>query len=189
MYSWDDAAYLMHHGIKGQKWGIRRFQNEDGTLTPAGVERYGRGRENYSRKEWKQVRKDIYNSKKDYQEKFKKRNAKEIDRLKSNMERKAELYNKAKNENSMWREHGELGEMIYQNNTKRSANTAAKAANDYANYMKKGDEYVERKLRQDYGRDYDDWLKDNKTRASIVGGAVAAATFLAYYGAFSAIYS
>ena len=31
---------LSHHGILGQKWGVRRFQNEDGTLTPAGKERY-----------------------------------------------------------------------------------------------------------------------------------------------------
>lgn len=35
--------YLAHHGIKGQKHGIRRFQNEDGTLTPAGRERYLKG--------------------------------------------------------------------------------------------------------------------------------------------------
>ena len=27
---------LMHYGIKGQKWGIRRYQNEDGSLTSAG---------------------------------------------------------------------------------------------------------------------------------------------------------
>ena len=33
--------YLMHYGIEGQKWGIRRFQNADGTLTPAGRARYG----------------------------------------------------------------------------------------------------------------------------------------------------
>lgn len=32
---------LYHHGIKGQQWGVRRYQNEDGSLTPAGRERYG----------------------------------------------------------------------------------------------------------------------------------------------------
>lgn len=32
---------LYHHGIKGQKWGIRRYQNQDGTLTEAGKKRYG----------------------------------------------------------------------------------------------------------------------------------------------------
>lgn len=29
-----------HHGIKGQKWGVRRYQNKDGTLTKAGKNRY-----------------------------------------------------------------------------------------------------------------------------------------------------
>lgn len=34
--------YLSHHGIRGQKWGIRRYQNEDGTLTNAGKSRYAK---------------------------------------------------------------------------------------------------------------------------------------------------
>ena len=42
MYAWTDGSdYLMHYGILGQKWGIRRFQNLDGSYTEAGKERYG----------------------------------------------------------------------------------------------------------------------------------------------------
>lgn len=33
--------YLEHHGILGMKWGVRRFQNKDGSLTPEGRARYG----------------------------------------------------------------------------------------------------------------------------------------------------
>lgn len=32
--------YLAHHGILGQKWGVRRYQNKDGSLTSAGKKRY-----------------------------------------------------------------------------------------------------------------------------------------------------
>lgn len=34
--------YLCHYGIKGQRHGVRRFQYEDGSLTPAGKERYAK---------------------------------------------------------------------------------------------------------------------------------------------------
>lgn len=33
-------GYLAHHGIKGQKWGVRRYENPDGSLTEAGKKRY-----------------------------------------------------------------------------------------------------------------------------------------------------
>ena len=42
-----DKNYLSHHGILGQKWGVRRYQNYDGTLTAAGRDR------NYNRKNMK----------------------------------------------------------------------------------------------------------------------------------------
>lgn len=33
-------TYLAHHGILGMKWGVRRYQNKDGTLTASGKVRY-----------------------------------------------------------------------------------------------------------------------------------------------------
>lgn len=42
---------LVHYGIKGMKWGVRRYRNKDGTLTPAGKKRYDQDvRDNASKK-------------------------------------------------------------------------------------------------------------------------------------------
>lgn len=40
MENYLDTNHLYHHGILGQKWGVRRFQNKDGSLTSAGKKRY-----------------------------------------------------------------------------------------------------------------------------------------------------
>lgn len=51
------SDYLAHHGIKNQKWGQRRFQNYDGSLTSEGRKRYGVGESNLSKREKKQAEK------------------------------------------------------------------------------------------------------------------------------------
>lgn len=53
--------YLQHHGIKGQKWGVRRFQNEDGSLTADGEKRYSgeRGHLRYQKDKAKYYEKSI----------------------------------------------------------------------------------------------------------------------------------
>lgn len=55
---------LYHHGIKGQKWGVRRYQNYDGTLTAAGRRRLERADMRYVRKNEKKAYKQAYNASK-----------------------------------------------------------------------------------------------------------------------------
>lgn len=62
MWIYNQTIYpdeLYHYGKRGMKWGVRRYQNEDGSLTDAGKKRYSRDlRENDSRKKENRIKID-----------------------------------------------------------------------------------------------------------------------------------
>ena len=59
----NNSGYLEHHGILGMHWGIRRFQNKDGTLTEEGKRRYNtdaKFKDKYDRQQaWNTAKKQI----------------------------------------------------------------------------------------------------------------------------------
>lgn len=78
---------LAHHGILGQKWGVRRFQNEDGSLTGAGRKRYLSGEKMSSSKTDSKVTrktKSDYNTMSDKEFKAKYQTSKETYRKRVN---------------------------------------------------------------------------------------------------------
>lgn len=73
MWVYNDPNTLMHYGVKGMKWGVRRYQNKDGSLTPAGKKRYSKEYEKLSKKITKNVQRNAnsiriqsYNESADY---------------------------------------------------------------------------------------------------------------------------
>lgn len=55
--------YLEHHGVKGMKWGVRRYQNEDGSYTQKGLQNYRESEKKYheSDKRYKEIKQNYKN--------------------------------------------------------------------------------------------------------------------------------
>ena len=56
----DYSLFLAHHGVKGQRWYIRRYQNPDGSLTEAGRRRLDRKDAKWAKKNYEKAYKSAY---------------------------------------------------------------------------------------------------------------------------------
>lgn len=79
-----EEIYLSHHGIKGQRWGVRRYQNKDGSLTPKGRRRLERADKKWIKKHDKRVYRKTYNASKKEMKQFVKTELKGMDKVNRN---------------------------------------------------------------------------------------------------------
>lgn len=162
-----DNEYLAHHGIKGQKWGVRRYQNSDGTLTALGKRRA-------SNKDIKQYEKSVYKS---VNNEFDKKYGGDLNTLKTKADKKYDAYVK---------KHGLLSEdddaeAFWEDYDKRHR-IYDKASDMYDDYnaleykidMEKGRE-VSNRMVERFGQErMDKFKKSRQTKTMIAAGVIAA---------------
>lgn len=158
-----NSETLYHHGIPGQKWGLRRFQNEDGSLTAAGREHYGYG----------QARAD--------RAKYEAASAHRLaDRYVNAMNRKAE------NRQARYEKHPTLSTKSRAHRAASEAKTATKLAKVYTDAMDK--KAAKRQAQADYYKTEEGQAKlkarQEKIKKAAIAGAAVAATALAAYGVY-----
>lgn len=137
--------YLSHHGVKGQKWGDRNYQYEDGSLTPEGRVHYGYGKGN--KKSLKETVKNKFNkAKKSAKEAIQKHKDSEMsNRISSAMD-------VLKNGDTDW-----MGRPISDDDSVKELKNRGKAALERLLYNK--DQIEDRKLKRMWQKDDEEWNK------------------------------
>ena len=153
------SSELYHHGVKGQKWGLRKYQNEDGSLTAAGRKHYGYGE---LKAAYKKRLSDADSSWKSKSDNLEKEYFRRLEDIEKNYKRGQMLSEKDQKRES------ELDEWWDKEQKKLNANRDSEKKNAKSDF-KNSDEY---KVRQE------------RIKNAAIAGAAVAATALAAYGAY-----
>lgn len=155
---------LYHHGIKGMHWGVRRFQNADGSLKPAGEKRYTEnGKPSLGGKVSRFVKKRKENLE----------NYSNYKKLQKKASKKYDLKDKEYQKQYEDWANDEINKTIFGENYKSKDHlrdlkfAGDKAAKEYEKASKQAEKYVEKKFKEKYGNEKLEQAK--KTESYVLG--------------------